>query len=398
MLQLSSNSTFHYELLRVLGSARYSGADIAEILKVAQDIVPGDFESWATEFQSLAEWTLSTIDGKKTYDKVTLRDIYFRASSYFRAADFFLHGNPDDPRISTFWVRQTECFDEAISRLAVPGFRHTLKADGFDVPIIVYRASVQDERRPTLILGNGFDGAQEEMLHVQGLAALERGYNVVTYEGPGQCLVRREQQKGFIAEWERVVTPVVDYLQTLAFVDTKRVGLMGYSMGGFLCARAACFEHRIAAVMCVDGVFDVSVAFSNGFSKDAKEFLEKGDEAAFDQEIEEYASHATSPRWAVDQMKWSFIASPYEAFRTVREMSLQGISDKIQCPVLICEADEDQFFKGQPLKLKKALGERGELVSFTSKEAAAYHCQVGASVYLNHVVLEWFKGVVEAVE
>jgi hypothetical protein len=79
-------------------------------------------------------------------------------------------------------------------------------------------------------------------------------------------------------------------------------------------------------------------------------------------------------------------------------MTLQGISDKIQCPVLVCDAEDEQFFKGQPLMLKEALGERGHMALFTKKEAAACHCQVGASVYLNQVVLEWFKGVVEDVQ
>jgi hypothetical protein len=45
MLQLSPDSTFHYELLRILGSARDLGADVAEVLGVASRIVPGDFES-----------------------------------------------------------------------------------------------------------------------------------------------------------------------------------------------------------------------------------------------------------------------------------------------------------------------------------------------------------------
>lgn len=398
MLQLSSNPTFHFELLRVLGAARYFGADIAEVLKVAQDIVPGDFESWSTEFLSLAEWALSTIDHNKTNDKATLRDIYFRASSYFRSADFFLHGNPDDARINSLWEKQTECFDKAIANMTIPGVRHTLKGDGFDVPIIVYRASLQDVRLPTLILGNGFDGSQEEMLHVNGFAALERGYNVITYEGPGQCLPRRQQNKGFIAEWEKVVTPVIDYLQTLDFVDAKRVGLLGHSLGGFLCARAACFEHRIAAVMCIDGVFDVFEAFSNITPPDARVHLEQGDEQKFDSVIEGMASHATNLRWAIDQLKWSFMASPYQAFRIVREMSLRGISDQIKCPVLIGDAEDDKFFKGQPLKLQEALGERGTMVAFTRKEAAESHCQVGASVYLNQVVLEWFKQIVEDLE
>ncbi|MEI9978543.1 MAG: hypothetical protein WDN23_06000 [Edaphobacter sp.] len=32
---------------------------------------------------------------------------------------------------------------------------------------------------------------------------------------------------GFIAEWERVVTPVVDYCEKLACVDASRIALLG---------------------------------------------------------------------------------------------------------------------------------------------------------------------------
>lgn len=56
--------------------------------------------------------------------------------------------------------------------------------------------------------------------------------------------MRREQGLGFIAEWERVVTPVVRYCEELSCVDSSRIVLLGYSFGGFLAPRAAAFEHR----------------------------------------------------------------------------------------------------------------------------------------------------------
>jgi hypothetical protein len=40
-----------------------------------------------------------------------------------------------------------------------------------------------------MILGNRYDDAQEEMPHVLGFAALERGFDVITHEGPGQPTV-----------------------------------------------------------------------------------------------------------------------------------------------------------------------------------------------------------------
>ncbi|KAH7475489.1 hypothetical protein FOMA001_g11647 [Fusarium oxysporum f. sp. matthiolae] len=150
-----------------------------------------------------------------------------------------------------------DAFNTAIALLLVPGKRIELPfTDGkLRIPAIFY-GSGKKEARPTIILGNGYDGGQEEMLHVMGKAILERGMNVITYEGPGQPTVRRKQNLGFIHEWEKVVTPVVDYLLTRPEVDPKSIGLLGYSFGGMLAPRAAAFEHRLAPVFAVDGVYE----------------------------------------------------------------------------------------------------------------------------------------------
>lgn len=55
--------------------------------------------------------------------------------------------------------------------------------------------------------------------------------------------------------------PIVDYVfahkeKDFPFIDTSKIGLVGMSLGGYLAARAAAFEPRLAAVMCVDGVYD----------------------------------------------------------------------------------------------------------------------------------------------
>ena len=407
MLQLSSDETFHYELLRVLAYSRYFGADVAEVLQVADTIEPGNFESWYTAFNSLAERTLSTINQdsppKQIHDKVTLRDVHFRASSYYRAADFFLHGSPSDPRINTLWKSQIDSFDKAISLLPIPGVRHTIQANGFTIPVILYRASLNDNALPTLLMGNGYDGAQEEMLHVHGFAALERGYNVITYEGPGQPSVVREQSKSFIAAWETVVSPIIDHLETLPWVDKKRIGLTGYSMGGYLCARAAAFEPRLAAVMCVDGVFDVFLTFSHWAPPAAKKLLEQGsldakEREEFDQMLKVRTDASTGLRWAVDQAKWSFMTGAFEAMRKSKEMCLKGVAERIKCPVFVGEAEHDQFFMGQPQMLADAVGERATLVRFEDRVAAAAHCQVGAAVHLNQTVLGWFAEVIANVK
>ena len=94
--------------------------------------------------------------------------------------------------------------------------------------------------------------------------ALERGYNCLTFEGPGQGGVIRKQNIPFRYDWEKVITPVLDYAFSRdKTVDPNRIALMGISMGGYLAARAAAFEDRIAACVLYNGVYDGYDAFAS---------------------------------------------------------------------------------------------------------------------------------------
>ena len=85
----------------------------------------------------------------------------------------------------------------------VAGERFTVKAHSpnigdFEAIGIFYKASTDNEPRPTILIGNGYDGSQEESYHSVARDVLARGLNAVTYEGPGQPTVRRKQDLGFI--------------------------------------------------------------------------------------------------------------------------------------------------------------------------------------------------------
>jgi dipeptidyl aminopeptidase/acylaminoacyl peptidase len=95
------------------------------------------------------------------------------------------------------------------------------------------------EPKPTLIMHTGFDGS----------AAIERGYNVLAFDEPGQYGPLHREGLVFRPDWEKVVTPVVDFALRQPGVDPKRIALMGISMGGYLAPRAAAFEKRLAALI-----------------------------------------------------------------------------------------------------------------------------------------------------
>jgi pimeloyl-ACP methyl ester carboxylesterase len=398
-MMLSPDRTFDFNLLRWHGLAPYHGTDVAELLSVAERIVPGDFESWHREFIALAQQVEQEGWDEHRSSPVTLRDRAFRAASYYRAADFFLHGEPSDPRILTTWASATKQFDRAISRLPVAGERVTVEADGFTVPAIVYRAERAADPGPTILMFNGFDGSQEEMLHLSGLAALERGFHVVTFEGPGQPTVVREQGLGFRPDWEQVVTPVVDYCESVPEIDAERLGLIGVSFGGYLAPRAAAFEPRIAAVVTIDGLFDGNEAVLGLLTPDLKALLDAGSSDAFNAAIREAMKDNTGLRWYIEHALWCFrVATPYDFFVSARPYTLDGLTDRITCPVLVCQAADDHLNPGQAEKLAVSLGDRATFRSFTAEESAGNHSHPGASLLVNGVVLDWLGEVLDGEE
>jgi pimeloyl-ACP methyl ester carboxylesterase len=362
---------------------------------MAKKIEPGNFTSFSDNFHALAKATkAAALDPESSYDAVNVRDTWFAAATYFRAADFYLHGNWSDPLINTLWDEQLAAFDTAIAALPIPGHRIQIPADNFTVEAIWYAASTDNTtRRPTLILGNGYDGSQEDLYSTVVVPALARGWNCITYEGPGQPLVRRRQNIGFIPDWERVVTPVIDYLLASHdnLVDPSRLVLFGFSFGGYLAARAAAFEPRLSAVILDGGIYDTFQAFFSNLPQELHKLFDSGNRTAFDSAVTaavDSRETSTSLRWGVQQGTWSFHThSPYDFLQMTKEYTLKGVIQKIKMPVLTLDAEFEGFFIGQSAKVKKILGSQATYHLF--KGAAGYHCQLGAFEELNRVMFGW---------
>lgn len=397
MLQLSSDVTFNYEILRVLAVSSYQGADVSEVLDAAGQIRPADFESWYQQFSKAAKRVHSianSVDSCK--HPVSARNTLFREATYWRSADFFLHGNWTDPRINELWVKHLAAFNKAIALLPVPGKRITLQGDGFKIPAIFY-SSGSKEPRPTVIMCNGYDGAQEELYHVMVEAVLQRGMNAITFEGPGQPTVRREQNLGFIPEWEKVVTPVVDYALSRKEVDAKSIALMGYSFGGYLAPRAAAFEHRLAAVIAIDGLYDFGEAMLRQVGPELTALWRNGNYTFVDETIKGLLANPKTPtpvRWGIAQGLWSFnTQSPSEWLNKTQAYTLDSVIDKIRCPVFVADAENESFFPGEAKELADKLGRRATHHLFTAEDGAGEHCQVGATQLMNQVSLDWLQDV-----
>src|SRR5207249_4874692 len=98
----------------------------------------------------------------------------------------------------------------------------------------------------------------------------------MTLLSAGQCDTFAAAAALFDTPVEAVVTPVVDYALTRGEIVPDEIVLFGYSLGGYLVARAAAFEHRVAALILDDGIHDFHAAFAGSLPPFIGSWIEEG--------------------------------------------------------------------------------------------------------------------------
>ncbi|MCB2187872.1 MAG: prolyl oligopeptidase family serine peptidase [Deltaproteobacteria bacterium] len=381
--------TYDYELKRIVGAAIAGGADLNESLAAARTITPGDGDSWYRAWHSLGQSVLAMAEASlKRGHRVSAREGLLRACNYFRAADFFLHGDPQDPRILKSWRISRDCFRRAAKLMDHPVEVVAIPYENTTLPGYFLRPDSSAKPRPTLLLQTGFDGTAEELYFGPGKAALARGYNLLIFEGPGQGGVIREQKLVFRPDWEKVVTPVVDFVLHRPEVDPQRLALMGLSMGGCLAPRAAAFEHRLAGLIANPGVYDMMA----GHDISAKQWAEmKKDPAGTNQALRARMNKDLGFRWLVNNGMFTTGAkSPLEFFEKFSQYNLGDLVPRIKATSLVIASDGDHFYSfAEQKKLYNLLTCPKTLLVFTHAEHATPHCQMGALAVSDQHIFDW---------
>ncbi len=141
---------------------------------------------------------------------------------------------------------------------------------------------------------------------------LNRGIATLVFEGPGQG----EGQYDFAirGDYEVPVGAVLDYVETRRDLDTKRIGMWGISLGGYYAPRAAAFDKRIKACLALGGPFNWAEAWDG---------------------LPELTREAFRVR--------SHCKTQDEARKNAATLSLDGVAQKITCPIFILNGRLDRI-------------------------------------------------------
>jgi dienelactone hydrolase len=261
---------------------------------------------------------------------VTASEANLRASIYYHyAKHLFAH---DPQQYLAAHQRMLACYhagargtDPPVERIAIPFDNATMVGN--------LRRPAGLARPPVAIILPGLDACKEE-LHDWSDAFVRRGMATLAIDGPGQG--ETAFQLPITARWGEVIGATIDVLEKRSDVAGNNVAVVGQSLGALYAPLAAAFEPRIKACVSNCGPFDFGPVLPTM--------------PAASQETFRVRSHAKTLAEARD---------------IARGLTLNGVAQRIKCPLLIVFGAGDKLIpvsEGERLS-QAATGPR-ELVVF----------------------------------
>jgi prolyl oligopeptidase family protein len=381
-----------FSVRTLLGKATRGGADIGEVLATIAPIKPKDDQAWFAAWVALGERIAGIAESCAARGhRVSAARAYLRAANYYAVAVNAVSALGDTEQLLPTFRAHRAAWEGFVATTRWSVERIDIPYEGTSMPGWIFQPDASGAVRPTLVMNLGSDEAITGVWSEGGEGALERGYNVVVFEGPGQQSMLFERGIPFRHDWEKVLTPVVDYLMTREDVDPDQLTLYGVSQAGYWVPRALAFEHRFAAAIADGGVVDAARAFHQYIPHRILAAYLKGDKERFDKEME---FGFRLPGTRTGKLRWNFRSRPYGVtgysalLDAVAQYTVADIAGQITTPLYITDPDGDQFYGGQSAELA-ALVPGSTHVRFTQAEGASYHCQPLARELTEQRMLDW---------
>lgn len=222
------------------GAAKTGGLDAGELLYVASGM-DGTAANWVDRFDEYGDTQRElAADWMRRGRRRSAGEVLMKAYSCYRMAWQFVG---QGERFTELIDKYESAFAEAVDAMGLPVEYVDIPYDPAPLPALRLAAGPE---APVLIVVGGGDTGREDMYHLMGFNAWQRGYTTLIVDLPGQGSTPRHGLH-LMAETERPVGAVLDFLANRGGYDPARIAIVGFSGGGYMVSRAVMSERRIAA-------------------------------------------------------------------------------------------------------------------------------------------------------
>jgi dienelactone hydrolase len=344
---------------------------IRELAAQGSDVGTKEFmASWQRVADQLEE---QAAEAEKAGHLRTAGQKYFRAAAYLCQAERMQSAS--DPNRKAVYQhcldlmqKSFDLVDPATSRVAVP-------FEGTTLPAYFTRAERTDGTpAPTMVMWNGLDSTKEHMYTSEWPKEMAaRGISTLMVDCPGSGEALRFGDLKARVTTEDWAKACVDYLETRDDVDSDRIGLVGWSLGGYYAPRAAAYEKRIKLV--------VAWGANHNWGEVQKKRVEREGENP----VPHYWEHVL----------WVWGGDDVETFiRDAEAVNLNGVVEEITCPFLITHGENDRQIdvKYAHQSYEQAVNSpKRELRVFTAEEGATEHVGLDHLPHVGAFTADWIE-------
>lgn len=325
----------------------------------------------------MASWT-AVVDDLEVVAEAQVAAGHLRSAgaTYVRATNYLTQAE----RMQSAHSTERKAIYQRCLDLMAKGFRYADPAttrvevpfEGSLLPAYLTDAWVDGTPAPCVVMWNGLDSTKEHM-YCSGFAQelRARGVSTLMVDCPGSGEALRVLGLTARIESEDWARACVDYLEARADVRADRIGLVGWSLGGYFAPRAAAFEKRLA--LCV----------AWGANHDWG--------AVQRRRLEREGENPVPHYW--DHVLWVWGQPDVDTFIEMADgVHLDGIVEKIEVPFLIAHGENDRqiplAYAHRSYEQATASPKR-ELRVFTSAEGGAEHIGLDHLPHVSTFISDW---------
>jgi dienelactone hydrolase len=326
------------------------------------------FEAWCERADRLVELAEEDATAGRAFSAAAK---YGRAAVYYLTAER-MQSRHFRPRQDAYrkmldgFSRHVELGGHNCERVAIPYRGKTLAG------LFVGAVRSDGGMAPCILHVNGLDSTKE-MIYGSGIAQelARRGVSTLMVDQPGVGEALRLHNLTAIIESEIWAAACVDVLERRADVDSRFIGICGWSLGGYFAPRAAAFEKR----------FKLCVAWGANFNWGGLQKRRLAREG--DRPVPHY--------W--DHVQWVWGRSSLDDFMAFApRITLEGCIDQITVPLLVTHGSNDRQIPREYAEQQYARAinsPKRELKWFTPREGGIEHVSADNPENAKCYIADW---------